>query len=723
MNHNQQFQLTCNPLTLFGDYVKKASFFLLTLFLSVSVFAQYTTTGNGSAAGAVCDGDCFELTPDANWQSGAVWSQTQLNLAEGFSICFNANFGNNDAGADGITFVLHNDPNGTSALAANGGFLGLGGTGAIQPSLAVEFDTYWNSALGDNITADHIAIVQNGDLTNPTELIQADLNNANIEDGDCHNICINWDPKTSTLRVSFDGENRVTTTIDPTNDVFGGNSNVFWGFTAGTGSARNRQVVCIENVDTYANCCNTDCPELIVNGDFDDDCLGFTGDLMVNPCGGALTGRGQSTLGTQASDFNTAWNRTDPSGTGNFMIIDAAVADQVVWRSNISVRPGQVYCFEALVSNICENCGNEPSFELRTGGLAGTLVASINNVDYDDGWVSLCGTITATECNDNLEVNVVMLGGGSSSAGNDGGLDNVSISSTQCEVEECCDNFSFLVDVGCTGFADAVFTGDPAICNFPHVVLEGFNCGYPIANGQHGTYSLSPGEVRQLRAYLIDTCGDTLCVKEAFVSCPISPVCCDGFLLESYSSVTFPGQYDLYLWQNAFIPCPVYSVRLNGAITVSGGGFPIVFPAPCMSSGIYIGSVNPAFGPSYTVDYLDAFGSVICSQSASVGGVPKMAPFSGSTEYDAVFAELTMELIPNPANSDVTVSFSLPFSSSVTVEIMDVNGRTVLLQQSNGFEAGEQRMGISTADIPSGFYLIRLSDGTNELTKPLAIQH
>ncbi|GEM_PF-6260827 len=702
----------------------------LSFFLSFSMSAQYSTVGNGSAAGAVCDGDCFELTPDQTYQAGAVWSNTQLDLSEGFTICFNTNFGGSDNGADGISFVLQNDSRGTSAIGGKGGYMGYGqehptssGGSTISPSLAVEFDTYYNGSGGiSDITDDHIAIVRNGNMGSPEDMVSADPGGADIEDGGCHNICINWDPSSSTLSVSFDGVNRITKTIDISQEIFSGGTNVNWGFTAATGAQRNRQVVCIESVDTYGNCCDSDCPDLITNGGFEAGCTGFTGDLMVPACG-SISSSEESMIGDDASDWNTAWERKAPDGTGDFMIIDGPRnTDEVVWRTTIDVKAGQVYCFEALVSNICVQCGFEPSFELRTGGLTGNLIASVNNVAHSDGWVSLCGNIVATDCDESLEVNIVMLAGSGTSAGNDGAIDNISIKSLQCSEEDCCDNFSFFVEHGCNGTGYAFFTGDPALCNFPRVEITGFDCKTPIGNGWQGTYYLNPGEIRKLNAYLIDTCGDTICVKEAFASCPVVPVCCDGILVDAAASVTSPGQYDLFAWQNPFIPCPIYSIRLNGVVTVSGGGFPISFSPPCVGGGLYIGTVSPA-SPSYTIDYLDAFGAVICSNTSPSSGLMKSGVSADPFAASVAPQDLNMEVAPNPANEQVIVTFELPRSSNVTIEVLEMNGRQVMMEQTSAFESGAQRTVLSTTSLPAGFYFLRLSDGFTQSTRPLAIQH
>lgn len=69
-------------------------------------------------------------------------STSEINLTSDFSLSFNLYFGTNNDGADGITFILQNDPNGSSAIGSNGEGLGAKG---ITNAVAIEFDTYQNT--------------------------------------------------------------------------------------------------------------------------------------------------------------------------------------------------------------------------------------------------------------------------------------------------------------------------------------------------------------------------------------------------------------------------------------------------------------------------------------------------------------------------------------------------------------------------------------------------
>ena len=68
----------------------------------------------------------------------------------------------------------------------------------------------------------------------------------NIEDGLDHIVRIEWDPEVQDLEVWFDCELRLIAGVDIIDDIFNGQSNVWWGFTAATGGSANVQVVCLQ---------------------------------------------------------------------------------------------------------------------------------------------------------------------------------------------------------------------------------------------------------------------------------------------------------------------------------------------------------------------------------------------------------------------------------------------------------------------------------------------
>jgi len=205
-------------------------------FIPLQTVAQYQI--NGNAAQTACN--CYRLTTATNGQNGSVWNVNLFDLSNSFDFTFDVFLGCNDGGADGLAFVLQ--PLSTNAGSSGGG-LGYAG---INPSVAIEMDTYQN---GGEPGFDHMAIQRNGDVSHggPNTLagpVQISAATGNVEDCAWHQLNVVWDATTNTLTAYFDGVLRLTYTGDIVNNIFGGNPNVFWGFTSATGGSNNEHRFC-----------------------------------------------------------------------------------------------------------------------------------------------------------------------------------------------------------------------------------------------------------------------------------------------------------------------------------------------------------------------------------------------------------------------------------------------------------------------------------------------
>jgi gliding motility-associated-like protein len=217
------------------------NFLIIVCMLATAVGANSQYTLNGSASPINCR--CYTLTPPVNTQAGSVWNNNKINLNQPFDYGFDVYFGCTDAqGADGIAFILQ--PISTSI-----GFTGSGlGFSGITPSVGVLMDTYQNTDESDP-AFDHISINKNGNVfhNTPNNLagpVQLKNGFDNVEDCQWHVLRVVWDPATFTLSTYFDGQLRLQTVVDMVNGVFGGDPNVFWGFSASTGGLNNEQKFC-----------------------------------------------------------------------------------------------------------------------------------------------------------------------------------------------------------------------------------------------------------------------------------------------------------------------------------------------------------------------------------------------------------------------------------------------------------------------------------------------
>ncbi|MBX2826350.1 MAG: hypothetical protein KTR33_16565, partial [Gammaproteobacteria bacterium] len=210
-----------------------------------TIVSNLTLGGNASSTAS----NEVRLTPDAGNQAGRLMSQDTIGVDEDFEFSFDVYLGTKDNnGADGMAFVLHNDPAGTNASGANGRGLGAAG---ITNGIVIEFDTFSNTDFGDsaNDFNDHTRVWDsdtgnpNDGSSSPPTYLTTETDLGNIEDGAYYTVIINWDASAQTLSYSFDGVLAGTVTSDLVTNYFGGSNQVYYGLTASTGGFSNDQRV------------------------------------------------------------------------------------------------------------------------------------------------------------------------------------------------------------------------------------------------------------------------------------------------------------------------------------------------------------------------------------------------------------------------------------------------------------------------------------------------
>ena len=227
---------------------------ILIQFAFLPLQAQFILNGSAVDLG----GDCIRLTPNALTQTGSAWNPDKVNLRQDFRVEVDMFLGSSNAGADGMDFVLQPI---STAIGVSGGGLGYLG---VSPSLAAEFDTWQNTDYFDP-ACDHVAIVSNGNPSHsgPTSLVSpVDIlaTSCNAEDNTYHAVSIRWTAATTTLEVFVDCVPRVSYSGDVVSTIFGGDSLVFYGFTAATGGAANEHTFCFRKLDfslpttTFSTC-------------------------------------------------------------------------------------------------------------------------------------------------------------------------------------------------------------------------------------------------------------------------------------------------------------------------------------------------------------------------------------------------------------------------------------------------------------------------------------
>ena len=345
--------------------------------------AQFVLNGDAVSLG----GDCYQLTEETTFSAGSIWYETLINLEENFEINFQLNMGDLDAsGADGMYFVLQ--PVGTGLGDAGGGMGYLG----ITPSLGIEFDTYQNGDYGDP-AYDHIAIQYNGELDHagiynldgPAQIVAGE---PNIEDGEYHFVKITWDAGDQHLQVFVDCEYRVgfiTEVFDIIETIFAGDPEVYFGFTAGTGSLYNNQIICFEyttEIDALEDV--TICPGDSVQFNLPED---------------FVTYEWSPSEGLSDTDIKNPWASPEENTTYTVILTDACgvaiydtvnvvvnTPDFVNLGPDLTLCEGQLWTFNVLTPGatyLWQDGSTLPTLTVDENGTYSVIVTDGNCVDGD----------------------------------------------------------------------------------------------------------------------------------------------------------------------------------------------------------------------------------------------------------------------------------------------------------------------------------------------------
>ncbi len=375
--------------------------------LVYKVIPSNTTTSEYSLVGdASAPSGCAFLTADATNNIGCAWDvNSTFDFSASFSYDFTVNLGSNDNGADGICFVMQNDPDGLCTCGGSGGSMGAAG---ISKSVIVELDTYLNyEDRDDGISGvlcsggpnpDHIDLWLNGNV-NPSGVCGSSpgariipsgvalMNGAslyNIENGIDHTLRISWIPSgaTGTLTVSvLDNSGLITYAtfsyaFNPTT-IFG-TTTPYFGFTASTGALSNQQSACLSpmllpvELSSFTATCQPSGNVLVkwktvseLNNDYFSIERSVDGshysEVMILP--GA---------GTSAAVHEYSWSDKEIiPGTVYYRIADNAINGSKVYSPAVSVSCGKVT--DPVLSAYADGSGYLHISMNGDGDLAGML--------------------------------------------------------------------------------------------------------------------------------------------------------------------------------------------------------------------------------------------------------------------------------------------------------------------------------------------------------------
>jgi autotransporter-associated beta strand protein len=241
-------------------------------------FALRQSVGTGGSSLPSVSGNTLTLTTNAfTSTANSAFYPTKVPVSDtlGFTATFTYNV---TAGyADGIAFVLQNDPRGVNAISSSDGSdLGFGGTNKITNSAAVEFEIYPFGSHGTAFGANGLIPGDTGNPTtqytsiSPVNIATAPAGGGNfVFDYQPVDVTLVYNGLAQTLTETLFGETEKTSFTTTFTGVdyaalvggtAGGSTTAFLGFTAATGGIASTQLI-----SNFSYATNVSSPQSIGN--------------------------------------------------------------------------------------------------------------------------------------------------------------------------------------------------------------------------------------------------------------------------------------------------------------------------------------------------------------------------------------------------------------------------------------------------------------------------
>ncbi len=204
---------------------------------------------------------------------------------------------------------------------------------------------------------------------------------------------------------------------------------------------------------------------------------------------------------------------------------------------------------------------------------------------------------------------------------------------------------------------------------------------------------------------------------------PIFPVLTVTFQVNEYSQ-SLTGYYQFYPVDNEVV-LSVYTYYFKDGLLAGSGSLDITSGASTYTQFNF----DPNSGNSGTPDSLwiqfemvsnsssnTGIGSYALIDQLSLGGTSDVEPISFNPSDFSL-----KQNYPNPFNPSTTIEFSIPQESFVELKVYDILGSEVSTLASEYYPAGNYKTDFNGDDLPSGFYIARMTAGNFIQTRKMLL--
>lgn len=84
--------------------------------------------------------------------------------------------------------------------------------------------------------------------------------------------------------------------------------------------------------------------------------------------------------------------------------------------------------------------------------------------------------------------------------------------------------------------------------------------------------------------------------------------------------------------------------------------------------------------------------------------------------------DLSLQLFPNPASDEVTISFNVSYATPVSIQLLDLNGKLLREEEQGTFESGRHLVNFDCSRLSSGLYFIQIRTNESVSTNKLQVE-
>ena len=138
---------------------------------------------------------------------------------------------------------------------------------------------------------------------------------------------------------------------------------------------------------------------------------------------------------------------------------------------------------------------------------------------------------------------------------------------------------------------------------------------------------------------------------------------------------------------------------------------------------IYVASKTITLQPNFHVKPGATFKAIITNEPCNSPSPIVIAPLVSSVrvnqqETTKIVGKLGLNVFPNPFYNQTTIEFEIPLSTSINIQLYDLNGRVLQHLLSNvHYEAGKHRLTIESQELQAGIYYLNMVSNTSQLVK------